>query len=154
MSETGGGRANQSGRSLEKMVEGLLLGHGYGKVSKREIQKHIIAGEPVFTTQYMIGQTIYNTDLKIDFFVYHPSKFPDGLIIECKWQQAGGSVDGKYPYLVANLLKNQKASVIVLDGDGYRPGAKRWLEDQALKNDKLRVFDLISFTQWANSGSL
>ena len=136
------------------MVEGLLLGHGYGKVSKREIQKHIIAGEPVFTTQYLIGQTIYNTDLKIDFFVYHPSKFPDGLIIEFKWQQAGGSVDGKYPYLVANLLKNQKASVIVLDGDGYRPGAKRWLEDQALKNDKLRVFDLISFTQWANSGSL
>lgn len=154
MCETGGGRANQSGRILEKMVEGLLLGHGYGKVSKHEIQKHIIAGEPVFTTQYLIGQTIYNTDLKIDFFVYHPSKFPDGLIIECKWQQAGGSVDEKYPYLVANLLKNQKASVIVLDGDGYRPGAKRWLEDQALKNDKLRVFDLISFTQWANSGSL
>ena len=154
MCETGGGRANQSGRSLEKMVEGLLLGHGYGKVSKREIQKHIIAGEPVFTTQYLIGQTIYNTDLKIDFFVYHPSKFPDGLIIECKWQQAGGSVDEKYPYLVANLLKNQEASVIVLDGDGYRPGAKRRLEDQALKNDKLRVFDLISFTQWANSGSL
>lgn len=108
MSETGGERANQSGRSLEKMVEGLLLGHSYGKVSKREIQKHIIAGEPVFTTQYLIGQTIYNTDLKIDFFVYHPSKFPDGLIIECKWQQAGGSVDEKYPYLVANLLKTKR----------------------------------------------
>lgn len=154
MSQTGGGRANISGASLEKMVEGLLLGHGYGKLSSKEFQSHAAAREPIFMTQVVVGRTVYNTRMKVDFFVFHPTKHPEGLIIECKWQQSPGSVDEKYPYLVTNLITSQKTSIIVLDGGGYKPGAKHWLEEQALSNPRLSVFNLTGFTQWANNGGL
>lgn len=154
MSQTGGGRANRSGNTLENMVEGLLIGHGYAKLSAKEFASHALAKEPIFMAQVFVGKTIYETRMKVDFFVFHPSKYQDGLIIECKWQQSAGSVDEKYPYLVANLLASEKASVIVLDGGGYKPGAKLWLERQSLENERLATFDLAGFTRWANNGGL
>jgi hypothetical protein len=33
------------------------------------------------------------------------TKFSDGLIIECKWQESAGSVDEKYPFVVLNIKK-------------------------------------------------
>jgi len=154
MSQTGGGRANQSGNTLERMVEALLLQHGYAMAHNRNFGVHVTQNKPVYFPQLVIGKTIYDTDMKVDFYVYSPKLHKRGLIIECKWQQSGGSVDEKYPYLVKNLLKSKEVSIIVLDGGGYKPGAKDWLKRQANKHSALSVYSLAGFTRWANGGGL
>ncbi len=89
-----------------------------------------------------------------DFIVYHPEKWPMGLWIEAKWQQSGGSVDEKYPYLVANLKKYPAYhSIIVLDGGGYKAGAEAWLRTQT-DGILLHVFNMVQFQIWTNKGNL
>ena len=154
MSQSGGGRAARSGAGLERMVEGLLMSHGYGKIPAKDLKGHVRAGEPVFVRQAIIGKSIYNTKLKVDFYVFHPTIHPEGLIIECKWQQAAGTVDEKYPYLVANLLITGMKSIVLLDGGGYRPGAKTWLKAQSQKANTLSIFSIKEFVTWANNGGL
>ncbi|MDP2637026.1 MAG: hypothetical protein Q8P03_00205, partial [bacterium] len=63
-----------------------------------------------------MGLTIYETVRKCDFFIVNRELFPDDLIIECKWQQSGGSVDEKYPFLLFNILKTGIPTIILLDG--------------------------------------
>lgn len=142
MSKTGGGRANKSGNTLEQMGEAFLVSHGYAKSPNRNYGIHTVEKKPVYFRQLNIGQTIYDTSLNVDFFVYSPTKHKKGLIIECKWQQSGGSIDEKYPYLVQNLLKTKETSLVVLDGGGYKPGTKAWLKAQEEKHAKLSVHDL------------
>lgn len=57
--------------------------------------------------------------------------------IECKWQQSAGSVDEKLPYLYLNTIEAmpEKHIVIIIDGDGFKEGAKKWLRD-AVKDKK------------------
>ena len=77
--------------------------------------------------------------------LYHPVKHPGKLIIECKWQQIAGSVDEKYPYTVQNIRERYPCrTIILLDGNGYKPGAKEWLCSQV--DDKLlAVFSMSEF---------
>ena len=154
MSQTGGGRANKSGNTLEQMVETILLQNGYKKTPNRNFGVHVVKQKPVYFRQLVVGKTIYNTDYKVDFFVYSHNQHPKGLIVECKWQQANGSVDEKYPFLVQNLARTREEAVIVLDGGGYKPGARDWLLAQANKRKKLSVFSLAGFTRWANGGGI
>jgi hypothetical protein len=154
MSKTGGGRANKSGNTLEQTVEAILVTHGYAKSPNRNYGIHTVKKQPVFFRQLNIGQTIYDTNLNVDFFVYSPTKHAKGLIVECKWQQSKGSIDEKYPYLVQNLLKTKETSLIVLDGGGYKPGAKAWLKAQEEKHQKLSVHDLTGFISWVNNGGI
>jgi DNA adenine methylase len=82
--------------------------------------------------------------------VYHPSKHADCLVIEAKWQQANGSVDEKFPYLVMNIREQYPyAAIVVLDGGGFKEGAKDWLRRQV--DDKLvHVFNMMEFQRWTN----
>ena len=47
--------------------------------------------------------------------------------VEAKWQQAAGSVDEKYPYMLLNGIYQypEKEIIFVVDGGGYKPGARR-----------------------------
>lgn len=104
--------------------------------------------------QYNLCKTIYNTDLKCDFIVYHPEKQKECIVIECKWQQSGGSVDEKYPFLVENLKKQSPyKSIIILDGNEYKKGAENWLRKQADKK-LLHIFNMSEFKVWSNKENL
>ena len=76
------------------------------------------------------ASSIYDTPRKVDFLVINKAVFPDGLIIECKWQGISGSVDEKFPYLVGNIIKTGVPSIVLLDGGGYKRGAEQWLRKQ------------------------
>lgn len=57
--------------------------------------------------------------------------------IECKWQQAAGSVDEKLPYLYLNTIEAmpENSIMILIDGAGWKAGAIQWLKD-AVKQKK------------------
>lgn len=80
------------------------------------------------------------------------SPSPSGLIIECKWQASGGSVDEKFPYLNLNIQQSYPApTIVVIGGEGMREGAIKWLRQQVTYNrNLLGVYSLDRFIAWAN----
>jgi hypothetical protein len=89
----------------------------------------------------------------VDLLIINERKFSDGLIIECKWQQRGGSVDEKYPLLVFNVIKTAVPTVVLLDGGGYRPAAEDWLKSQCNPHAALiAVWDMREFQKQVNDG--
>ncbi len=155
MAQTQGGRANLTGNRLEQNIENNLLQCGFRQMKESRRFSTMLANldEPSYCRQTYIGKTIYDTDLKCDFMLFHPQKWPEGLVIEAKWQQVGGSVDEKFPYLVFNIFKSELRTILILDGNGYRPGAERWLRSMQ-KQNLLHVFSLAEFLIWVNGGNL
>ena len=77
------------------------------------------------------------------------------LIIECKWQQSGGSVDEKYPFALFNIFKIGVPTIILLDGGGYKQAAMKWLKDQVDPNRALiGVYNMMEFQSLVNKSSL
>lgn len=146
-----GSRANKTGGKLENTIESTLT--NYTKINKKQFLTVCLKAKiPIYSRQMYIGDSIYNTKLYCDFILYHPKKYPQCLVIESKWQQTSGSVDEKYPYLVANIIKLSYNTLIVIDGGGYKKGAEEWLHKQ--QNDKLQVMNITEFLKWTNNDNI
>jgi len=134
---TSGQQANRTGGQLEHFIEDALIRRGYSEFWNHKAQafaNRAAIGGKQYLKQVPVGPTIYQTARIADFLVFNKEKFPDGLIIECKWQQSAGSVDEKYPFLLFNVIKTAVPTVILLDGGGYKPAAKQWLAEQVDKD--------------------
>jgi hypothetical protein len=153
-----GRKANKTGNRLQKFVEEILKERGYVEFwnyKKQVFANRKMLGGKQFAAQVHIGETIYDKSRKCDFLVINRDKFPNDLIIECKWQQSHGTVDEKYPYLIFNIVKTGIPTVILLDGDGYTPAAKAWLKDQVNpKGALIAVWDMKEFSREVNNGFL
>jgi hypothetical protein len=149
-----GNTANYTGTALEQFIEARLIERGYKHVDKDKFKPAIYLEQPIYTRQFHLGKSIYETSLYCDFILFHPQKWLDCLVIESKWQQCGGSVDEKYPYTVLNMKQHSAyKSILLLDGGGYKPGAETWLRQQV--DDKLlHVFNMVQFQIWCNKGNL
>lgn len=146
----GGTRANRTGNELEKFVANRLEERGYQFVASNRFQSASILEKPIYTTQYYIGNSIYEKPRYVDLILYHPIKYPKELAIQCKWQSSGGSVDEKYPFEVLSIAYNMVDTIIILDGGGYSQGAKDWLLRQAGKNNLKHVYNQGEFARFAN----
>jgi len=153
-----GGFANHTGNRLEKFIGHALDDYGYTEFwdHKEQIFENRKAiGGRQYAKQVPCGTSIYETKRKCDFLVLNKEKFPDGLIIECKWQQSSGSVDEKYPFTVYNIFKIGVPTIILLDGGGYKPAALKWLKDQANPARALiGVYTMSEFQTVVNNGFL
>ncbi|MBW4632764.1 MAG: hypothetical protein KME30_12985 [Iphinoe sp. HA4291-MV1] len=159
MTKTQGARANKSGEILESHVETTLRAHGYFQVcthKPKKLQRDFILNSIFLPKRYAkqvyIGIGIYQTDVYVDFYVVGLPAMPSGLIIECKWQESGGSVDEKFPYLNLNIQRSYPApTIVVLGGEGMREGAIDWLKERVTDNPNLlAVHSLDRFIAWAN----
>jgi len=151
----GGTQANYTGTVLEKFVQQRLDERGYTYVKPQKFNPARYMEQPIYTKRLHIGMNIYDTDMYCDLILYHPTKWPDNLIIECKWQQSNGSVDEKYPFLVLNItMRYPCPSLVLLDGSGYRAGAEKWLRKQSGNGNFLHVFSMAEFSKWANQGKI
>ena len=150
---TSGTIANTNGKVFEKQIETLIKGKGYSLIENSKLfnSRALESTQPIYSTQVIVGDTIYNTKRKCDLILFHPDKFPNKLVIECKWQGTPGSVDEKYPFLVLNIKKLNVPTVIVLDGGGYKEGASKWLKEQ-VSGCLVEVWDLIEFLNNINKG--
>lgn len=129
-----GAKAQSTGSVAESMIGTMLFRLGYTPIRQR-----------------VIGTGIYGTPIQVDILIERAPNFPNGLIIESKWQGASGSVDEKYPYLVENIRHCYPCPVIILaDGDGARPGAIRWLKSQIDGTNILAVFSLKELMLWCH----
>jgi hypothetical protein len=149
-----GTTANYTGSSLEQFIEARLVTLGYKQVDKKRFMPTTYLEQPIYARQFYLGRSIYETNFFCDFIIYHPEKWPNNLVIESKWQQSGGSVDEKFPYLVLNhKLRSKYPCIILLDGSGYKQGAENWLKNET--DDKLlHVFNMSQFQTWTNKGNL
>lgn len=157
--KTPGATANFTGRQLENFVEETLKNNSWKFIEKNKFRDTIDEsnlfskkGGMFFTREYLVGKTLYDTNWKIDFLVSNL----DGKIfgIECKWQQSSGSVDEKFPYLVLNIKeKCPYPCIIIVDGDGYKPKAKEWLNRQ-VDEKLLAVLSLNEFVKFTNKDEL
>jgi hypothetical protein len=154
----GGQQANHSGNALEVFVENALKSHGYTEFINHKDQvfamRNTIGGKQ-YSKQPYCGQSIYDTKRNCDFLIMNLEKFPEGLIVECKWQQSSGSVDEKYPFTVHNIMKIGVPTVILIDGGGYKKQALTWLKEQAGKERALvGVYTMSEFQAVVNKGFL
>ena len=148
-------QANYTGTVLEQFISGRLSERGHRFVPRNRFSAGRILGQPIYTRKFHVGQSIYGTEQYCDFICYHPERWPDDLIIESKWQQGGGSVDEKYPYLVLNIQYRYRCpTVLVLDGGGYKRGAERWIRDQVGHGNFRHIFNMAEFAAWANNDNL
>ncbi|WP_417022461.1 PD-(D/E)XK nuclease superfamily protein, partial [Bilophila wadsworthia] len=98
-------------------------------------------------------QSIYGHRGVTEFLAVSASR---GLAIriECKWQQSQGSVDEKFPYLYLNCIQAmpEREIILLIDGNGYKPGALAWLKQAVASQDAklIHVFNLVEFLVWAN----
>lgn len=150
-----GTQANYNGNSLQKFVYNKLLEKGYKYIDRKHFNPARFMEQPIFTDQFGLCKGIYDTDIKCDFILYHPNKHKNCLVIECKWQESGGSVDEKFPYLVHNIKERYPyATIIVLDGNGYKKQAEIWLKRQEDPKKLIHVFNMSEFQKWSNSEDL
>lgn len=155
---SGGGHANRTGNRLEKFVQHQLEDSGYTEFwdhRKQLFANRDSVGGKQYGKQIYCGKSIYETDRKCDFLVLNKDRWPEGLIIECKWQQSKGSVDEKYPFALFNIYKIGVPTVILLDGGGYKPAALKWLKSQVdPKRALIGVYTMAEFQTVVNNGFL
>ena len=153
-----GRKANRTGNSLERFVREALQARGYDEFWNHKASvfaNRKTLGGKQFVRQVPVGDTIYETTRKADFLILNRDKFPEDLIIECKWQQSKGSVDEKYPFLIFNIVRTGIPTVVLMDGGGYKPAALRWLKENAGKNRALlAVWTMAEFQRQVNDGFL
>ena len=153
-----GRQANKTGNTLERFIERLLQDNSYKEFwdhREQVFENRKSIGGKQYIKQAVCGTSIYETKRKCDFLVINKDKFPDDLIIECKWQQVGGSVDEKYPFALFNIFKIGVPTIILLDGGGYKPAAMKWLKDQVDPNRALiGVYNMAEFQALVNKGFL
>lgn len=153
-----GAKANKTGINLEQFVQNTLIRCGYTLSDDHKAQlfenRQAVGGKQ-FQDQVFAGFTIYKSKRIVDFLVINKELFPDGLVIECKWQQSAGSVDEKYPFLIFNIMKTGVPTIVLLDGGGYKPAAKEWLQNQVNpKRALIGVWDMSEFQKKVNNGFL
>jgi len=149
--------ANKLGVQLESLVKMMLEELDYQFIVKSKFTVTTGALEQkLYTTQLNVCDSIYSIgDFKhvvnADFTLYNPASKEKYLIIECKLQTSGGSVDEKYPYLNENIKLFPYKTIIVLDAPQAKKGAKAWLKQQVGVNPNLlQVFTSFSeFREWA-----
>ena len=110
--------------------------------------------QPIYARQCHTGRDLYGKRRRVDFILYHPQKWPDSLVIQCKWQASSGSVEEKYPFEVLSIEVDGYPTIILLDGGGYSNGAKQWLKGQTRRNQLKHVFNLGDFQRFASGGHL
>jgi len=137
MKESQGAKANRTGHTIENMMIPIFEGKGikvynYSELCKKEIREEISKSK-----QYVLKEVpyknAYDSKGKTEFVIYHDEI---ETRVEIKWQTENGSVDEKFIYMFYNAVNNYPENdiILIVDGGGYKPGARKWLEN-AIEND-------------------
>ncbi|MDA8168719.1 MAG: hypothetical protein M0Z59_03345 [Nitrospiraceae bacterium] len=154
-----GSQANVSGKLLERTVKEVFLSKGFQLVPYSEWKKNPEKfGNELLLTRIPFV-TIYKHPGHTEFLAVS-QKYNFKIRIECKWQQAAGSVDEKLPYLYLNCIEAmpEEKIIIIIDGGGPKRGSIEWLKNSAKQNrynktgipKDILVFSLTEFMAWSN----
>lgn len=90
----------------------------------------------------------------MDFILFHPVKWSECLVLQCKWQASSGSVEEKHPFEVLSIGECGFPSIVVLDGGGYSKGAEAWLKTQAGTSNLVSVMNMGEITRYCSDGGI
>lgn len=151
-----GAMANRSGHVFERMMVPVFEANGYPVVTWREYSAHPSDRCAVKDVPFT---NVYGTESRTEFVIVDGDR---RVRVECKYQTSAGSVDEKFPYMYLNSVMAYPESevVLVIDGDGYRPGARQWVVDRVEddwlgfreKGRNIRVMRMTQFMDWVNRG--
>jgi len=122
--------ANLAGRKLERNVETILNNLGIPSISYKEWLDNPESDSKYILLKNVPYRNIYGGQGRGEFVLLKVGDdLSNGIRIECRSQKVSGSVDEKLPYLFENALAfDQKEVILVIDGDGFKIGAKEWLK--------------------------
>ncbi len=156
-----GGKARKTGSILEQLVIGTITAHGLTLVSYRDYASAPDKYGDELLLRNVPYTTLYGTKGRTEFLL-KSNAYDLNIRIECKWQQGAGSVDEKLPYVYLSCIEAipENDVIILLDGNGFRSGAKEWLrtviarrtylsQDKVSKN--IQVMNSTEFLTWANN---
>ena len=92
--------------------------------------------------------SIYGHRARIEFLVLHQGR---QILIEAERQKTPGSTDEELPYVFANAeinIKQGREFLLVMDGDGWKSGALKWVYTKADQTDGFTVIELGEFDDW------
>jgi len=142
-----GQKANKSGLKLEDKVEKVLTDNLpiiVRKYSKTKERSDILLKNVPYTNIYG------NKRCRSEFVLCYGGR---EIRIECKSQHRAGSVDEKLPYLYLNFTQAIKETegIIVIEGQGFKKGAKKWLRNKC-QGTKVQVFSFEEFVSYVENG--
>lgn len=154
-------KSNISGNLLETTVKTVLTAEGFELVKYRDWEKNKEKYGDEILLENVPFDTIYNHKGKTEFLL-KSKKYNLNIRIECKWQQVSGSVDEKLPYLYLNAIEAmpENTVMILIDGKGWKHGAKEWLKKSVKqkkysteenKYKEIIIYNLVEFYTWANA---
>lgn len=131
---------------LKNEVENLLIREGFNRSST--VEK---LNDGQFTTS-AIYTNCYGGISRSPFVINHPTH---GLTrVECRSQHQSGTTDQKFPYLLECTKSMQEPTVIVvIDGNGFKPEALKYLKDKAnsIQGKTVLILDILSFASWLSA---
>jgi hypothetical protein len=150
-----GSKANSTGSRFEKRIAAELEAAGYIEVPASaylRLRNSDFLPSKCFVRHIYVGETVFGTERFADFLIVNKEIFPDGLILECKWQQAGGSVDEKFSFLHQNILKTGVPTIFLYGGGGHKPGSIVYLNERIDGCNLLAVWREDEFYIEVNNG--
>lgn len=150
-----GAKAVMTGKLLENSVEDYLESLDVSPVFYREWitdSVYLPKNTPGLLLKNVPYTSIYGSNSRGEFVLSVNGK-PD-VRIECRFQNSSGSVDEKLPFLFETALAFEESIVIlIVEGDGFRSGAKPWLKSRCngVLYKKVLMLNFDEFKIWVNN---
>jgi hypothetical protein len=132
---TQGAESNHSGQFLERAIEEEFRRRGVEVFESDPLRE---MNADWVTECYLMKNapytSIYGCQSRSEF-LYVDCRLHSNIRIECRWQQASGSVDEKMPYLFMSAVNAMPEVEIwlIIDGGGAREQAVDWLKRECGK---------------------
>lgn len=155
--QTQGHLANMNGKIFENMLIPIFEAHGFQVFNEADVRSIDLSHIRRYVIKNASYVTIYDTQGKTEFVIVDDFR---RIRVEAKYQAAKGSVDEKYPYMLLNGICQypEKEIIFVVDGGGYKPGAREWLKnridenwlDYKAKGKDIKLMNISEFMNWFN----
>ena len=157
MAITQGAQANLNGKVFESMMLSIFQENDFKVFQQSELKKVNTDDWSRYVIRNAQYTTIYEEVGRTEFVIVEADR---RIRVEAKYQAAQGSVDEKYPYMLLNGIYAypEKEIIFVVDGGGYKPGARKWLEKNIKDNwldfkktgKDIKLMTIVEFINWFN----
>ena len=149
MKTTQGARANLNGKIFEQMVIPIFKANSFEIFTEKELRKKPLTAVPL---RYVIKNATYKT-------IYDETGKTEFVIVV--GTRKTRIVDEKYPYMLMNAIYQypEKEIIFIVDGGGYKPGARKWLQ-RSIENNwlnfreaekNIKLMTITEFVSWFNN---
>lgn len=161
MPQSQGGTAVANGKAFEATIEGTLRARGFELIQESQQNKY---PNVIATNRYVLKNVKFNSVYhhvgKTEFVIVSGTR---RIRIEVKYQAAAGSVDEKFVYMLLNAIQAypEKEVILIVDGGGYKAGARQWIQEMIDNNwlnyqntKTIKLMTGVEFINWFNHESL